>query len=144
MTSAEVWPADYQVEVVNEPTEDAGGEGDSQSGPVTPWSGKQERKAAPRTGTGPVNPGSGASPGQNGSSASPGQNGAPATPQAQPGQGGAVPGSAVVPQGNVVAPPDPRAGQPAPPAAQPAPQTQARPADPGPLVDPDTVAALAP
>ncbi|MEV4130264.1 hypothetical protein, partial [Nocardia sp. NPDC049707] len=91
MTSSEVWPADHQVEVVDEQTEGAGGEGDSQSGPVTPWSGKQERKAAPRTGTGPVNPGSGTSPGQNGSSAAPGQNGAPAAPQGQAGQGGSVP-----------------------------------------------------
>ncbi|MEV6137043.1 hypothetical protein AB0L63_13495, partial [Nocardia sp. NPDC051990] len=117
MTSSEVWPADYQVEVVDEKTEGAGGEGDSQSSPVTPWSGKQERKAAPRTGTGPANPGSGTSPGQSGASAAPGQNGAPATPQGQPGQGGSAPGVTAVPQGNVVAPPGPGAGQSAQPPA---------------------------
>ncbi|WP_433631294.1 DUF4226 domain-containing protein [Nocardia sp. CA-120079] len=140
MTSAEVWPADYQVEVVDEPTEGAGGEGDSQSGSATPWSGKQERKEKPRAGTGPANPGSGTSPGQNGSSPAPGQNGAPATPQGQAALGGSAPGSAAAPQGNIVAPPGQSVGQP-PPAAQPAPQAQA---EPGPLVDPDTVAALAP
>ncbi|WP_433760098.1 DUF4226 domain-containing protein [Nocardia sp. CA-135398] len=145
MTSAEVWPADYQAEVVDEPTEDAGGEGDSQSGPVTPWSGKRGHKAAPRTGTGPVNPGSGTPPGQNGSSPAPGQGGAPAVPQGQAVPGGSAPGSAVVPQGNVVAPPDAGAGQPGQaPAVQPQAQAQAAPAEPEPLVDPDTVAALAP
>ncbi|WP_433202526.1 DUF4226 domain-containing protein [Nocardia sp. CA-107356] len=133
MTSAEVWPADYQVEVVDEPTEGAGEEGDSQSGPVTPWSGRQGHKAAPRTGTAPLNPGSGSSPGQNG---------APATPQGQAGQGGSAPGVTAAPQGNIVVPPGPGAGQPTQP---PAPQARAAPAEPAPpLVDPDTVAALAP
>ncbi|WP_433202532.1 transglycosylase SLT domain-containing protein [Nocardia sp. CA-107356] len=46
------------------------------------------------------------------------------------------------PQGNIVVPPGPGAGQPTQP---PAPQARAAPAEPAPpLVDPDTVAALAP
>ncbi len=118
------------------------------SAPVTPWSNRQRR-------TKPAAPGQPVTPGQNGSTpASQGYNATPpgkaaqgansGAPPAGSGTGQSVPAGTVTPPAGATQAPSAGTAQPAP-AGQSAPnQAHTAPAEPDPLVDPDTVAALAP